>query len=99
MEAGVRVRGTVKDPDGRPVKGAAMSAVTDDQSGAEISHLSTNADGRFEFRLPAGAAYLYFNGLPDGFVYPDPQIIKHLDIDPAAGDVEGLEFTLQRRTK
>jgi len=99
MEAGVRVRGTVKDPDGRPVKGAAMSAVTDDQGGAEISHLSTNADGRFEFRLPAGTAHLYFNSLPDGFAYPEPQIIKHLDIDPAAGDVEGLEFTLQRQTK
>jgi hypothetical protein len=99
MEAGVRVRGTVKDPDGGPVEGAAMSALTDDHGGAEISHLSTNAEGRFEFRLPAGAAHLYFNSLPDGFAYPDPQIIKHLEIDPAAGDVEGLEFTLQRRTK
>lgn len=99
MEAGVRVVGTVRDPDGRPVEGAAISALTDEPNGVGLADDMTKADGRFELHLPSGGAKLYFNALPDGFAYPEPQVFKHLRIEPAAGDVKGLDFTLQRKQK
>lgn len=99
MESAVRVVGTVRDPDGRPVEGAAISALTDEQNGVGLSNDVTKADGRFELRLPSGAAKLYFNALPDGFAYPEPRIMRHLLIEPEAGDVKGLDFTLRHKEK
>ena len=47
-------------------------------------------------RLPAGNARLYFNSLPDGFVYPNPQIVKRLEISSRQADIENLDFTVPR---
>jgi len=53
--------------------------------------------GRYQLRLPAGRARLYFNSLPDGFVYPDPQIVKRLEVKPGQANIENLNFTVQRQ--
>ena len=58
----------------------------------------TDADGRYDLRLPAGTARLYFNSLPDGFAYPRPQIVKRLDVQPGQAAIENLNFTLQRKS-
>jgi hypothetical protein len=39
---------------------------------------------------------LYFNSLPDGFKYPEPQIMKRLDITAGQSDINDLNFTLER---
>lgn len=98
MESGVLVSGLVRDPDGRPVEGAAVSAVAK-RGGPGLSNDVTKADGRYELRLPAGSAHLYFNAIPAEFAYPEPQIFKHLKIGPASADIGDLDVTLQRRTK
>ncbi len=97
MEAGTRVSGRVLDAEGMPVEGAAFSAIADSRIGPGLCHDFTDAEGRYEFRLPAGSARLYFNSLPDGFAYPTPQTVKRLDIQPRQADIQGLDFTLQRR--
>lgn len=97
METGVVVSGRVLDPDGRPVQGAAFSALVDTRNGPGLAHATTDADGRYEFRLPLGAAQLYFNSLPEGFAYPDPQIVKRLDLKAGQAAIEDLDFTLQRK--
>jgi beta-lactamase regulating signal transducer with metallopeptidase domain len=99
METGVLVGGRVLDAEGKPVADAAISAVTDGQNGTGLGDDSTNAAGRYQFRIPSGKAHLYFNSLPDGFVYPDPQIVKDLDIQPGQADIGNLDFVLQRKAE
>jgi beta-lactamase regulating signal transducer with metallopeptidase domain len=99
MEVSVRVSGTVMGPDGKPVEGAAISAVADDHGGPGLAHDMTDATGHYELRLAGGDACFYFNSLPDGFEYPKPQIARRLQIKPAEGDVKNLDFTIERRAK
>jgi hypothetical protein len=58
----------------------------------------TDGNGRYQFRLPSGGAKLYFDALPEGFAYPQPQTVKHLDIQPGQADVQNLDFTIQRQS-
>jgi hypothetical protein len=97
MENGVRVSGRVVNTDGQPVEGAFLSAVADDKGGPGLAHGGTSASGRYELVLPAGEAYLYFNGLPTGYAYPKPQIVKHLEIKQGQGNIQDLDFTLRRQ--
>ena len=101
METGTLVSGRVLDPDGRPVEGAAISAVVDSEAGPSpgLDDDFTKADGKYQLRLSAGKARLYFNSLPDGFAYPKPQVVKNLDIEPGQPNIENLDFTLQRQAK
>lgn len=96
MEVGVYVSGRVFDPEGKPVDGAAISALADTQEGSSLAGDMTDRDGRYRLRLPSGRARLYFNALPDGFVYPNPQIIKRLDITVGQDAVDELNFTIYR---
>ncbi len=98
LENGVVVTGHVFDPEGHPVEGAAFSALADSKVGPGLCHDVTDADGRYDLRLPAGTARLYFNSLPDGFAYPRPQIVKRLDVQPGQAAIENLNFTLQRKS-
>lgn len=95
MEIGALVSGRVFDTEGKPVQGASFSAIADSQAG--LGGDSTDGNGRYQFRLPAGGAHLYFNALPEGFAYPDPQIVKRLDIKSGQADIQNLDFTIQRR--
>ena len=99
MEIGTVVSGRVLDPDGKPIEGAAISAVADTQLGPGLDGDFTRADGKYQLRLSAGKAKLYFNSLPDGFAYPKPQVVKQLDIEPNQPDIENLNFTLERQAK
>jgi hypothetical protein len=98
MEGGVLVSGRVLDKDEHPVAGAAFSALTDRDNGSSLWEDTTDASGRYQFRLPAGGAKLYFNALPQGFAYPNPQIVKHLEIKTGQADVHDLNFTLKRKS-
>jgi hypothetical protein len=97
VEPGVRVTGRVADAEGKPVEGAGISAVADNQPGSGLADDGTDADGRYEFRLPSGPARIYFNSLPDGFEYPRPQIVKELNIEPGQAAIENLDFVLSRK--
>jgi thiol-disulfide isomerase/thioredoxin len=97
MEIGVAVSGSVIDTEGDPVEGAALSALADTQIGSGLAHDTSDRDGRYRLRLPSGRARLYFNSLPDGFVYPDPQIIARLDITAGQNPIEGLDFTISTK--
>ena len=66
LEAGAKVSGRVVDEDGKPVEHAHFSAIAPEGDRPGLDHDTTDADGRFEFRLPTGAAELYFNGLARG---------------------------------
>jgi WD40 repeat protein len=93
METAVAVSGRVFDPEGKPVEGAAISVLIN-TSGGPLAHDMTDRDGRYRLRLPSCPAWLYFNSLPPGFVYPDPPIIKRLDIAAGQDPIEGLDFTI-----
>jgi hypothetical protein len=100
LEAGVKVSGRVVDQHGKPLEGTHLSAIAPHGERPVLDHDSTDAHGRFEFRLPAGAAELYFSGgLPDDIPYPRPQIVKRLEIQAGQGPIENLEITLQRQPK
>ncbi len=99
MEPGAMISGRVLDPDGKPVKGAAISAVSDTDPGSGLGGDMTDADGRYRFRIPSGGARLYFNALPDGFAYPNPQIVKTLDVARGQADIENMDFVLERKAE
>ena len=96
MEEGVIVSGKVTDAKGKPVEAAHISALADSQAAPGLAHSSTDAEGRYRFRLPSGNAQLYFNSLPDGFEYPRPQIVKRLEISAGQSEIADVNFTLQR---
>ena len=98
METGVRVSGRVSDTEGKPVRRGQRIGVADRQGGAGLGHDSTDASGRYQIRLPSGGAVLYFSGLPDGLAYPNPQVVKELNIEPGQSDIQNLDFTLQRKS-
>lgn len=97
LESGVLVTGRVSDADGKPIANAALSALSDTQNAAGLDNAVTDAEGRYKLRLPSGKAKLYFNSLPTGFAYPNPQIVKTLDITAGQRDMEKLDFTLERK--
>jgi thiol-disulfide isomerase/thioredoxin len=96
METGVDVSGRVFDPDGKPVEAAFISALADTQEGPGLADDRTDRNGRYRLRLPSGRAKLYFNSLPSGFVYPDPQIIKQMEITAGQEPIKDLDFTIYR---
>ncbi len=98
LETGTRVSGRVLDGAGRPVEAAHITAVADKNGGPGLGSDSTDALGHYEIRLPAGNACLYFSGLPDGFRYPQPQVIKDLEIKAGQADIQNLDFTVERKT-
>ena len=97
METGVLVSGRVFDPEGKPVAAASFSAVADSQNGPGLAHDMTDANGRYQFRIPSGKARLYFDSLPEGFAYPNPQIVANLDVASGQDDIKDLDFTLERQ--
>jgi hypothetical protein len=96
MEAAVEISGKVVDSEGNPVEGAAISALADTREGSGLDDDVTDRLGRYRLRVSAGGAKLYFNALPDGFKYPDPQIIRNLAIAPDQPAITDLDFTLER---
>jgi hypothetical protein len=99
METGVSVSGKVVDAGGNAVEGAAISvsALSDTDEGPGLDHDMTDHNGHYRLRIPSGQAKLYFNALPDGFKYPEPQIIRRLDVQPEQAAIEDLDFTLERQ--
>ncbi|HEX7378281.1 MAG TPA: hypothetical protein VF278_14280 [Pirellulales bacterium] len=78
------------------VEGAAISALADTQGAPGLADDVSGHEGRYHLRLPSGRAQLYFNALPDGFVYPDPQIVKRLELLAGQDAIENLDFTMYR---
>jgi hypothetical protein len=74
-----------------------LLAIAEGDNGPALGDVSTDADGRYAFRLPSGTARLYFDSLPEGFVYPDLQLVQTLEIHAEQADIEDLDFRLQRR--
>lgn len=97
MERGTILRGAVTDNAGNPVQHAAISAVAEKPIGIALDHCQTDAEGKYEMRVPAGIINLYFNSLPKGFEYPNPQAFKTFDAEPDEAEINGLDVTLQRK--
>ena len=57
----------------------------------------TDDNGRYSLRVPSGGVQLYFNSLPEGFVYPDPQVFKKLDVKAGQAAVDVGDVTLKRK--
>lgn len=97
MRKSVTVSGKVVDPDGNSIEGAAISALTDTQNDVALDSDVSNVEGRYQLRLPSGAVRLYFNAIPRGFEYPDPQIVKELEIEAGQQVIENLDLVLLRK--
>jgi hypothetical protein len=98
MEAGALVSGRIIDEQGKPVQAASLSAVFDAHGGPGLASDTSDEDGHYQFRLPSGSAHLYFSGLPDGFAYPKPQVVKEVEIKPGQADIQHLDFILERQS-
>jgi hypothetical protein len=98
MEAGTLVSGRIIDQQGKPVQAASLAAVADAHRGPGLAADTSDENGHYQFRLPSGNAHLYFSGLPDGFAYPKPQVVKELEIKPGRADIQHLDFTLERQS-
>ncbi len=77
MERGALVSGRVLDPEGKPVQGAAISAVgnVDVNAYLILGGDQTGAKGRYQLRLPAGPAPV-FQCLARGVCLPEAQPIQ-----------------------
>lgn len=93
----IQVSGRVLDSDGNPVQGATLSAISDSKLGSGLDSDSTNDDGQYRLSLSSGPVRLYFSGLPDRFVYPDPQIVRQLDLVKGQADLVDVDITLQQK--
>ena len=83
MELGhaVEVTGVVVESGkGSPIERASVIALTDGDPAIRMGNCTTDSQGRFTLRLPAGRAKLYFGSVPSGFVYPDPQIVAEIEV-------------------
>lgn len=96
MELPIEVRGRVVDPDGNPVEAAWVSTVIADSSHSGVTGAVSDSDGNFVLRMPSGKFEIYFSGLPEGFKYPVPPLLKQIQIAPGQQAIEGLEFTAPR---
>ncbi len=96
-ETPIRVAGRVVDQDNKPVKGAAISAIANPDIGFDSDQ--TNEAGEFNLLVPSGKVQLYFNGLPAGFEYPDPQIVKEFEVKKGQADIESVEIVLERSSE
>jgi hypothetical protein len=99
LESRILVTGRVLDAAGKPLAGASLSALAGKTGGPELDRSSTDSNGRYRLRLPAGMAVLYFMIVPEGFAYPNPQIVKELVINPGQAEIKNLDFVLQRVKK
>jgi uncharacterized GH25 family protein len=64
LPPGADVVGRVRDPEGRPVAGVGVSARSRDYQGGQFSHMTTDADGRYQLEhLPLGNLQLYVSKL------------------------------------
>lgn len=98
IEKGVVVRGRVTDARGKPVKGVGIRAM-DPKGGRTrvyLGNAQTGPQGRFEMRLPRGAAGLYYNLLPEGFVYPQPQVVAEVEVTEGGAGLQGIELRVVR---
>lgn len=96
LEESVTISGQVVDSAGEPVPHAALSILADSKESPGLDDDVTDEEGRYELSVPSGPAKIYFNALPNGFVYPRPQIIKNLDIRKGQENISNLDFTLER---
>ncbi|MFO1096043.1 MAG: carboxypeptidase regulatory-like domain-containing protein [Planctomycetaceae bacterium] len=97
MEAPALITGRAIDEAGAPVGGAAISALTDTNDDVGLDDDMTGDDGRYSLRVPSGGVQLYFNGLPEGFVYPDPQMFQKLDVKPGQAAIDLGDIVLKRK--
>lgn len=96
LENSILVTGRVTDSKGKPVPSAHLSAVPPDVgSGVGLGGATTDKLGVYQLRVPATKIAIYFNSLPDGFEYPDPQVIKTLDLDGTELEVKNEDFVLE----
>lgn len=97
LETPVVIRGRAVDESGAPVAAASVSAVNGAQNPLELNYGSTDDEGRYSLRVPSGGVQLYFNGLPEGFVYPDPQMFQKLDVKPGQAAIDVGDVVLKRK--
>ena len=81
------VRGTVTDEDGRPLEGASVKAISEE----EPVFATTEAGGRYSMRAPAGSV-LFFSVRRDGAVYGGRAELDEEDGDEATVDVRLQEL-------
>jgi hypothetical protein len=99
LESRVLVTGRVLDAADKPVAGASLVALAGKSGGPELDRGGTDSNGRYQLRLPAGTAVLYFIIVPEGFAYPKPQIVKELVVNPGQAEIKNLDFVLQREKR
>ncbi len=87
----VNVSGQVVDDSGNPVAGASLAAAPD------LDNDRTRDDGTFQLSLPTGKARIYFDKLSHAYVYPEPQFVKELNIEPGQADIKDLKITVRRK--
>jgi hypothetical protein len=90
-------RARIIDAQGKPVQAATLAAVADAKGGAGLGSDASDETAHYQIRLPSGSAHLYFSGLPDGFAYPKPQVVKELEIKTRQADIQNLDLTLLRK--
>jgi hypothetical protein len=96
LEELVSISGRVIDLAGKPIAQAAISVLVDSDEGPGLDHDVTDEDGQYLLRIPPGKAKIYFNALPEGIAYPDPQIVKRLEVESGQAPLTEVNFSLER---
>lgn len=99
LEVGIEVRGGVRcASDGAAVEGVGIGAITDGGHQWQLGWTSTNGEGRFVLRLPAGRCRLYVNNVPAGFQPPSARLEELLRLDVQRGDtsLDDVRFEIER---
>ncbi|MBL7647614.1 MAG: sigma-70 family RNA polymerase sigma factor [Candidatus Hydrogenedentes bacterium] len=103
IEQGALQEGTVTDKlSGDPIVGARLVALNpaDEEYGPfaqAIGNATTDAEGKFAFRLPVGVSQIYISEVPEEFLSPDQQ--NKTLITVASGDTRLQPVTFQLAKK
>lgn len=95
LERGSIVSGTVTESStGEPVVRVGVAAVNGpERSTSGIGHATTDADGRYSMRLPAGRSKLYLMSIPKGYARPlEDEIV--VTIAEGETETENVDFKL-----
>jgi RNA polymerase sigma factor (sigma-70 family) len=98
LETGKVISGTTTNDIGAPLENVlivALSPATPNVSGVRINSSFSDANGKYDLRLPTGDTMLYVGSVPKGIEYPNDQAKRVVTVTPTMENHEPVDFAFK----